>query len=213
MKKEINKGISSTKANSTNKARIRFQLGHTCGVTVFRVLEQEGIERGCGEIFKGSNGWKVKSKGAPYIYKNYKEVQIQGRFDSSDKDSCIVEDSNKETYNNILEIFKELGFLGNTPPKEGDRVLVKDNDEDEWKEGIYIGSLGSNCISKHFVVQGAFEESYIRGEEYMWCSWKQMKPIHENTFQEIREGILGEDLGTVFEVEFCLDNLGNNVQN
>ncbi|MGB0405599.1 MAG: hypothetical protein ACPGDB_05400, partial [Fusobacterium sp.] len=108
---------------------------------------------------------------------------------------------------------KELGSLGNTPPKEGDKVLVRDCDEDDWIERIYLYTLPSICASPYVAVPNSHEERYIRGEKVDYVGWKQMKPIQENTFKEIREGIPSEDLGTVFEVEFCLESLGIRVRN
>jgi hypothetical protein len=208
MEKEVNKGTSST------KARIRFQLGHTCGVTIFKVLEQEGIERVCGEIFKGSNGWIIISSNIPSIELCYEEIHILGTSCTEDFDKIIKGlDTNKGTYNNILETFRELGSQGDNPPKEGDKVLVRNSDSQNWSERIYLTSLPKKCESRYITVHTVNEYKYKNNDEYVWCSWKQMKPIHENTFKEIREGILGEDLGTVFEVEFWLDSLNNNVQN
>lgn len=208
---KINKG------NSSNKARIRFQLGHTCGVTVFGILEQEGIERGCGEIFVGSNGWKVVSKNFPCVSMLNKAVFLWGRVQSEDDYNHILKDPNKEIYNSILETFKELGSFGNTlgttPPKEGDKVLVRDSDDEEWNESIFIYELNSDQERKYICVCSYDIESYYAGTSDEYMGYAQMKSLQENTFKEIREGIPSEDLGTVFEVEFCLDGLGKNVQN
>jgi len=61
------------------EAYIKFQLGHTCGVTVFKVLEQEGIERGCGEIFVGSNGWEIISDSFPSLNYISKILKLEVR--------------------------------------------------------------------------------------------------------------------------------------
>lgn len=202
--KEINKRSNSA------KARMRFQLGHTCGVTVFKVLKQEGIKKGCGEIFRGNNGWCVKSGGYPIICKTYKEICIIGSIADMNDIIHSEKDPNKETYNSILEIFKELGSLRNIPPKEGDTVLVRDKDEDGWSERIYITTLPNYCLFKYITLMRGDNRYYKKCEHITHSEWRQMKLIQENTFKEIRESIPDKDLGTVFEVEFCLEDLDNN---
>lgn len=186
-------------------AKIKFQLGHICGVTVFRVLEQEGIGNGCRfGIFKGSNGWRIHigSAAAFIINKNKKCIFIRVNQGFLDNNFATLNDPDKEAFNNIIETFEELGSVGDHEPKEGDTVLVRDRNDDGWNKRIYIATLPECCRYPYVTVSNSDEDNYKNGDKILHYSWKEMKTIIPHYFKEIREGVTTGDLGTIFEVCF-----------
>jgi len=185
MKENITKG----------KGTIKFKLKHWEGVTLFKVIEQTGFERGCGEIFKGSNGWGIISKDATEIYESRDRVYIQGLNPIYDNSTASVEDPNKDIYNEVLETFKELGKGETSEPKLGDRVLVRNELVLSWEEMIYVTTLPKKCKLKYIVVADYTEIEFKQGLEYEIESYAYMKPLkQENNFE-----VLSED---TFEVSF-----------
>jgi len=172
---------------NTNNKRVVFKLKHWEGVTLFKVIEQEGIERGCGEIYSGSNGWRIISQGRPAIKSVFKNIQLRSFNKELDNDVPIQEDEDKSIYNSVLETFKELGSQGNTEPKFGDKVLVNSVKGTYPCERILVQILPKEVFNRFICVDSNYEEEFINGKDYGVTRWKFMKPIKENSFKEISE--------------------------
>lgn len=172
-------------------AKIKFKLKHLEGVTLFKIIEQEGIARGCGEIFEGDNGWKIFSRGSTDFLEGSRIIFIGGLQKQFD-DKCIFRrDPNKEIYNNVLETFKQLGNFQTKKfePKGGDKVLVRDAVASDWKERLFITKLSDRADSPYITVADSDEERYTKGESFYHTSWKHMKPLHkkESSFKQLDE--------------------------
>jgi len=57
--------------------------------------------------------------------------------------------------------------------KEGDRVMVRDNDDDEWTELIYL------FTDKNGFHLCTWIDRYGRGDTYPAFTWEQIKPIED----------------------------------
>jgi len=172
---------------NTNNKRVVFKLKHWEGVTLFKVIEQEGIERGCGEIHLGSNGWMISSHSNPAISNTVKSIYLRGLYKDGDNNVLTQEDEDKNIYNSILETFKELGSQGNTEPKFGDKVLVKDIEGGSWQERFLVHILPEEVIKRIVCVDNFYEEAYKEGKLYYTINYKYMKPLKQNSFKEISE--------------------------
>jgi len=172
---------------NTNNKRVVFKLKHWEGITLFKVIEQEGFERGCGQIYAGSNGWRVISQGNPAIFKGLKKLYLRGFSKDDDNNVSTKEDKDKNTYNTILETFKELGSQDMPEPKFRDRVLVKETDDMRWRERILVHILPEGVLGRYMCVNISEEEKFKEGERYGALVWKFMKPLKENSFKEISE--------------------------
>lgn len=182
-------------------AKIKFKLKHKEGVTLFMILEQEGIKRGCGEIFKGDNGWSILSAGGITLEVTTKDIFIRGNVEECDLDIELEKDPNKEIYNNVLKTFKQLGNsqTDKFEPKEGDKVLVRNSADYDWKERIFIHSLNSKASCPYITVRFSYDEEYIKGDNYCVSYWEYMKPLYEkeSSFKQLDE--------ETFEVTFEMD--------
>ena len=171
---------------NTNNKRIVFKLKHWEGITLFKVIEQECIERGCGEIFKGSN-WRIYSQGKVLIDTNFDHIYLTVLNKESNNEVSVKEDKDKSIYNSILETFKELGSQSNDEPKYGDRVLVREHKEGDWSERVLVHILPKEALIGFVCVHNAYEEEFSKGASYHTINWSYMKPLEENTFKEISE--------------------------
>lgn len=172
---------------NTNSKRVVFKLKHWEGITLFKVIEQEGIERGCRELYIGSNGWSICSHGNPDISTSFKRIYLGGLNKHEDNAILTKEDKDKSTYNSILETFKELGSQGNTEPKFGDRVLIKDIEDTRWYERTLVHILPEEVINRFICVVDAYEKEFKEDKEYRTINWNYMKSLKENSFKEISE--------------------------
>ena len=170
-----------------NKARIKFKLKHWEEITLFKVIEQEGFERGCGEIFVGSNGWKIASKYCVNL-SYYNEINVGGTCYGGDYDCATQYDPNKKIYNNVLQTFKELGSCEEDfQPKLGDKVLVSD-DKVNWGKRIFITSLPKEAYDTCVCIIEGSENKFLEGTKYNVTNWKYMKRLQqESSFKEISE--------------------------
>jgi len=158
--------------------RIVFKLKHWEGVTLFKIIEQSGFERGCGNIFIGSNGWKTVSSTSPFIKGDNKVIFIRGRYKDYDEEIATIKDEDKSIYNNILETFKELSEQGNNEePKLGDTVLVRKNMDTSWLERIYIATLPKKVNRKYITVNINSIKAFKSGNNFDIVRWRYMKTL------------------------------------
>jgi hypothetical protein len=78
----------------------------------------------------------------------------------------------------------------------GDKVLVRDEDKDEWQEFTYIATLKGDYDAPYIVID--IDEEFSLGREFRdnlkgVCCWKYIKPFEEPefvelTFKDISEG-------------------------
>lgn len=59
-------------------------------------------------------------------------------------------------------------------PKEGDRVMVMEHDDEGWKDRIF---LMTSKKGKHLCVFDGDEELYIEDGHYETALWSQIKPL------------------------------------
>lgn len=62
-------------------------------------------------------------------------------------------------------------------PKTGDTVLVRDSNNIEWSERIYLCTYPFRTTHKYVVVYENNEDKYRNGEEITSCDWRYMKPL------------------------------------
>ena len=60
--------------------------------------------------------------------------------------------------------------------KKGDKVSVRQSDNDEWYEQIYIGTI-EGIPFPHFTVNTFFEGKFAEGKDFITSNWKQIKPL------------------------------------
>jgi len=172
---------------NTNSKKVIFKLKHWEGITLFKVIEQDGFERGCGELYSGSNGWVINSKSHTTIASVIKDIYLRGFNKDEDNYVSTKEDEDKSIYSSILETFKELGSQGDTEPKFGDRVLVRDIEDTRWCERFLVHILPKEVIERFICVIDDYEKEFKEDKEYRTNKWKYMKSLKENSFKEISE--------------------------
>jgi len=171
---------------NTNNKRVVFKLKHWEGITLFKVIEQEGIKIGCG-LYTGSNGWKIIGWSSLTISEGSKIIYLKGLNNEDDNYVSTKEDKDKSIYNSILETFKELGSQDTSEPKFGDKVLVSESDDWEWQEKTLVHILPKEVLNRYICVISIDEMKFNNGERYNINDWRYMKPLKENSFKEISE--------------------------
>lgn len=61
-------------------------------------------------------------------------------------------------------------------PKQGERVLVRDYDDEEWKEGIFLCEV-PQAIYPYICVARYYESDYIEWKKISFNRWKQIKQL------------------------------------
>ena len=60
--------------------------------------------------------------------------------------------------------------------KYGEKVSVRESDNEEWQERIYVGTI-EGIPFPHFTVNTFFEEEFAEGKDFITSNWKQIKPL------------------------------------
>lgn len=81
--------------------------------------------------------------------------------------------------------------------QEGERVFVRDDQDEEWSERSYI-FLGKAVDGGYIVVSPYSEEDYINGEEYLKTPWNFVKKVEDD---DIKTPEINEIIGNVIEEE------------
>ncbi len=82
----------------------------------------------------------------------------------------------KGKYNDGMTNSLDL-FMKYPPLKEGDEILVRDDDNDKWQPRTFITFDSRNKV---LCVNGLQNNSYKNGDNYGAVSWKYFKRIHSN---------------------------------
>jgi hypothetical protein len=92
------------------------------------------------------------------------------------------------TYQDVLKNNAEIIEL----PYEferGERVLVRDRDDSEWYESIFITKI-DGAVYPYIVVASDYKDNFINGKEFVTSEYKQCKKLateKELTMQEIAD--------------------------
>ena len=92
---------------------------------------------------------------------------------------------------------EEIKWLASENFTEGEVVEVRDWDEDNWKEKIYLTTLPWKAVSKYIVINKYDEEQYKNWKQFNWdyCDKirkLQPKEVKEYTMKEIQEKLWEE---------------------
>ena len=68
--------------------------------------------------------------------------------------------------------------------KRGDRVMVRDNNNDEWQERIYLVTI-KGSFSPYLTVNIVYEEQFADGKHFLTSDWIQIKPIKKHNMLNI----------------------------
>ena len=60
--------------------------------------------------------------------------------------------------------------------KRGDKVSVRQSDDEEWQERIYIGTI-EGIPFPHFTVNFFDEVKFAKGRDFRTTDWREIKPI------------------------------------
>jgi hypothetical protein len=111
-------------------------------------------------------------------------AQVQGRVEKFTKKGHFYYSERESDYDLFL---KDCDWQ--PEPEEGDVVLVRDTDEEEWQERILLYKTRNNHL---ICVSGGDERDYNKNEYYVTDTWKQMKPLPQKPSFEITIKINGK---------------------
>ena len=85
--------------------------------------------------------------------------------------------------------------------KKGDKVLVRDHDDEVWEERIYLTTI-ENAEESHLVVCEMDEEEFKSGNSFGYIGYAQIKAIPEKTVVKLSDikAELKEKYGDSFEL-------------
>ena len=97
---------------------------------------------------------------------------------------------------------EEIKWLAEETFTEGEVVEVRDWDEDNWKEKIYLTTLPWKAVSKYIVINKYDEEQYKNWKQFNWDYCDKIrklqpkpikdKPIKEYTMKELQKKLWEE---------------------
>ena len=68
--------------------------------------------------------------------------------------------------------------------KRGDRVMVRDNNNDEWQERIYL-CTEENVEYPYYAVYGLHKKQFAKRNGFPTTMWKQIKPLKKHNMLNI----------------------------
>jgi len=68
--------------------------------------------------------------------------------------------------------------------KRGDKVSVRQSDDEEWYEAIYVGTI-EGITFPYFTVRIYDKEQFAEGRDFRTIEWKQIKAVEPTSTNQV----------------------------